>query len=219
MTIKAILFDHDGTLVDSESSHLAIWQTVLSPFGVSVSDKEYADLFLGVPTEKTADELCKRYPIPITSEQLVQLKLDQTRAFLKTSSFPQIPGAEALLAECASRLPIALVSGSQRFCIDATLDSHQWHSFFSHVVTGDDVLLNKPHPDSYLKALELLGVKGHEAIAIEDTESGANAAASAGIATVAIRNQHSATHDFSRAAIEVENLADAKAWILAQLDA
>jgi len=217
MTIKAFLFDHDGTLVDSESTHLALWRKTLEPFNVTISNDDYLSFFLGVPTEKTAEILCKKHNLPLSSESLVCSKVNHTRHFLTHSYFPKMSGAGELLIECASRLPVALVSGSQRFCIDATLAGHQWGSLFAYIVTGDDVLNNKPHPDSYLKALDLLGVRGNEAITIEDTESGVKASTSAGIRTVAIRNQYSLSHDFSKADVEVANLAEAKAWIRTQL--
>jgi HAD superfamily hydrolase (TIGR01509 family) len=213
MPIKAILFDHDGTLVDSESTHLAMWRKALEPYNANITDDEYWTRLLGVPAEENARLLIEMCDLKADIPTLVEAKMLHTTQHLTHTPFPKIAGADHILSTLWDRARLAMVSGSQRVCINATLKGHQWEDYFDVVVTGDDVPNNKPHPDSYLKALEQLGVPANQAVAIEDTESGVKAAAAAGIPVIAVRNVFSKAHDFSLASQEVESLARAQAWI------
>lgn len=217
MSLKAVLFDHDGTLVDSETTHMALWRKAVEPFGGHISDDEYWQQLLGVPCEQNAELIIQLRNLDISVETLVEAKLHHTDQFLASSCFPQIDGADFIVRDLAERLRLSLVSGAQRVCVEASLNGHGWKGLFEHVVTGDDVPVNKPDPTSYLIAMELMGLRADECIAVEDTQSGVRAATAAGIATVAIRNQFSVSHDFSTAAVEVPDLSAAHAWIRQQL--
>lgn len=217
MCIQAVLFDHDGTLVDSETTHLALWRQVLAPLGVNISDQEYWQTMLGVPAEQNAQDLVKNKQLSVTAEALVAEKVRLTQAFLVDDVFPALEGASDLLQSISGRVPMGLVSGAQRFCIEASLAAHGWESCFEHVVTGDEVVHNKPNPEGYLLACQLMGVDPAHCVALEDTQSGVRAAAAAGLKVVAIRNQWSLSHDFSQATAEVADLFQARAWFAAQL--
>ncbi|WP_136681562.1 HAD family phosphatase [Neptunomonas sp. XY-337] len=213
MSYAAILFDHDGTLVDSEGTHLTLWREAIAPFGATITGDEYWQRLLGVPAEQNAADLIQLRQLPTTVPDLVATKERLTQAFLASSYFPAMDSADALVRFAAQHLPIALVSGSQGFCIEASLQGHRWKELFTVVVTADDVTRNKPEPDSYLMALDRLNVAGRPCIAIEDTQSGVRAALAAGLDVVAIRNSHSAQHDFSGATYEVPHLAAAFALL------
>lgn len=213
MELQAILFDHDGTLVDSEPCHLELWRQAIAPYGGTVTDEQYWQRLLGVPAEQNAEVLIEIGQLAVDVETLVQAKVDCTERFLASSYFPAIESADAMLRQLADKLPLALVSGSQRLCIDATLTGHNWHHLFQQVVTADDVERNKPYPDSYLSALAALAADADKSVAIEDTESGVKAAAAAGLSVIAIRNSNSKGHDFSAATVEVASLHAAWLWL------
>lgn len=217
MSLKAVLFDHDGTLVDSETTHMALWRKAIEPYGVTITDEEYCQTLLGVPAERNAEILIEQHGLSLSIEELVATKLGHTHRFLASSCFPQIQNADFILRDLAEQLRLSLVSGAQRVCVEASLNGHDWNGLFEQVVTGDDVPVNKPDPTSYLTAMSLMGLCADECIAVEDTQSGVRAATAAGIPTVAIRNQFSASHDFSTAAVEVPDLNAAYRWIKAQL--
>lgn len=213
MSLKAVLFDHDGTLVDSESTHMELWRRAVEPFGGFITDDEYWQGLLGVPCEQNAELIIQLRSLDISVDTLVEAKLRHTDQFLASGCFPQIDSADRVLRELAGILRLGLVSGSQRVCVEASLKGHGWSELFEQVVTGDDVVENKPNPASYLAAMELMGLSAGECVAVEDTQAGVMAASAAGIRTVAIRNQFSASHDFSPAAVKVPNLTAAGCWI------
>jgi len=218
MALKAILFDHDGTLVDSESTHLQLWRQIVAPYGVEIRDSDYWQHMLGVPVERNAADLIRLYGLDADVDTLVAAKLAANARFLADGFFPAMTDADKVLRSLAPRLRLGLVSGSQRNCVEASLRGHGWSALFERVVTGDDVSRNKPHPEGYLQALEQMGLGAGDCVAVEDTEVGVRAARGAGLAVVAIRHPLAGSHDFSQAAAVVESLAEAHAWIGAQLN-
>ncbi|TCK08585.1 HAD family hydrolase [Marinobacterium mangrovicola] len=217
MKFNAVLFDHDGTLVDSEAIHMQLWREVMTPYGVQISDADYWEKMLGVPMEQSAAELIDLHRLNTSVELISAAKNSANRAFLSNNCFPQIAGATEALKSLAARTRLALVSGSQRDCVEASIRGHGWSSMFEQVVSGDDVERNKPHPDSYLKALELMRQPANASVAVEDTETGVLAARAAGLEVIAIRSPLSASHDFSAATAVVDSLSEAHQWLLARL--
>ncbi|SEG11773.1 HAD family hydrolase [Marinobacterium lutimaris] len=217
MKFNAVLFDHDGTLVDSEAIHMQLWREVMAPYGVMISDEDYWEKMLGVPMEQSAAELIERYRLDTSVENISAAKNSANREFLSSNCFPQIAGASDTLNSLAQRTRLALVSGSQRDCVEASIRGHGWSSIFEQVVSGDDVERNKPHPDSYLKALDLMGQSAENSVAVEDTETGIIAARAAGLEVIAIRSPLSDSHDFSAATAVVDSLNEAHQWLLARL--
>ncbi len=216
--LKAVLFDHDGTLVHSEPTHLAMWRKAVEPYGGYVTDEEYWTQLLGVPAEENAEILIALRGLGVDRDTLVAKKLAHTAEYLSHTAFPAVESATKVLTGLFDKVALALVSGSQRFCIEASLREHGWSHYFGCVVTGDDVTRNKPYPDSYRKALACLNVEPDQCVAIEDTQSGVRAAAAAGIPVIAIRNEFSENHDFSAAVVEVSDLGEACQYIVSLLD-
>ncbi len=214
MTIKAVLFDHDGTLVDSEPSHFVMWQGVLKSYGIALSEQQYRDYYAGVPTAANAVDMVSRFSINEEPSTLAAAKNLATRTFLAHSAFPLMPSAKEVLSLLHdSGLRLAIVTGAGRDGVEATLRTHSLHKFFETVVSGDNVSSSKPFPDCYLLAIERLGLPASECIAIEDTEHGVNAATSAGIACLAVPTSMSRNHSFSKATAVLGDLRAAAALI------
>lgn len=214
MPIKAILFDHDGTLVDSEPAHFEIWQRVLARYQAALSEQQYRDFYAGVPALGNALDMVERFAIDETPERLVEQKVAATREYLSRTAFPMMPDAREVTGHFHSRgLRMAIVTGSSQATVAATTRTHQLAPYFQTVVASDDVARNKPHPDGYLLAMERLGVSADECLAIEDTEHGLAAAADAGIPCLAVPNAMSMHHDFSRATARLGGLAAVRDWV------
>ena len=200
MTLRAILFDHDGTLVDSEPTHHRLWAQVLSNYGVSLSREQYRLHYAGVPTPANARDVVRRFALPDSPETLAAAKNEATRAYLKSEPFPMMPGAlRAIAALHGLGLKLAVVTGAGSEGVKATLAAHQLEKCFSAIVSGDDVRNSKRAPDCYLLALDRLGLRAEECLALEDTEHGVAAAVGAGIRCLALPSPMSSHHDFSRA--------------------
>ena len=216
MTIQAILFDHDGTLVDSEPEHHKHWAEVLIHFNVVLELQFYKEHYAGLPCEATAINMASHFNLSIDPLLLAERKNSKTREYLSQAAFPLMPGTiETLDYFYDAGLTLAVVTGANREGINATLKFHQLDKYFSTIVSKDDVKTSKPAPDCYQLALQNLGLDVHQAIALEDTEHGVISAVAAELICLAIPNEMSLSHDFDAANVTVDSLLAAKSWIIA----
>ncbi|MBT0569677.1 HAD family phosphatase [Curvibacter sp. CHRR-16] len=215
--LQALLFDHDGTLVDSETGHWQQWNQALAELGVSIDEADYSAHYAGLPTVNNAQRLldtllCEsesRKPPEqrLTVQDLVARKQAATRAYLQGGAFPLMPGVREMLQFCQQAgLRMAIVTGARQFVVEATLRFHGLEGVFETVVSADDVQHSKPHPACYLLALQRMGLQASQALAVEDTQFGLAAAHGAGVACVAIPTPLSAHHDFAKAVRVMESL-------------
>lgn len=214
LPIRAVLFDHDGTLVDSEPTHFLMWKEVLAAYGISLQKQQYQDHYAGAPTASNAIEMVSRFAINEVPAKLAEVKNSATRVFLAGTAFPLMPSVKEVLSSLRScGLRLAIVTGAGRDGVQATLRAHSLDGHFETVVSGDDVRRSKPAPDCYLLAAERLGLHPSECIAIEDTEHGVEAATSAGVACLAVPTDMSRHHDFARATAVFADLKAAASWV------
>jgi HAD superfamily hydrolase (TIGR01509 family) len=213
--IKAILFDHDGTLVDSEITHFQLWKKVLEKHNVDLAEQGYKDFHSGTPTPRNAEILVEKHSLSITPQALAEEKEVLTHTFLAHNTFSLMPDSLDTIKHFHSMgLKLGVVTGAGRFGVTSTLKGHQLEQYFDVITTGEDVAKSKPDPAVYLLAMKRLGVKNNECIAIEDTENGIRSAIAAGLVCCAVRNDYSAGHDFSIATEVFDCMNDAKNWII-----
>jgi HAD superfamily hydrolase (TIGR01509 family) len=210
MPLRAVFFDHDGTLVDSEPNHFALWNTILEKYRTRLTERHYRAHHAGLPVRANAEYIVARFGLPVDPSALMAEKNAVTRAYLARNAFPLMPGARNAIDDLAALgLKLAVVTATNADRIQATLRAHALESFFSLAVSSDDVARGKPAPDCYLLALDRLGLRAGECIAIEDTEAGLQAALQAGIACIAVPTEMSRRHDFSQAAMIADDLTAA----------
>ncbi|ART62585.1 hypothetical protein B9H00_05585 [Kushneria marisflavi] len=210
----AVLFDFDGTLADSESAHHRVWNEILGEMGAHIDDEEYKRESSGVPVTQEVERLIQTRGLSISAKALVDRKVERTVASFTRDPIALMDHALEMLEWCREQgLPMALITGSGRQEIAPTLEHYDLTRFFDHIVTRNDVTHSKPHPECYLKGLSLCGIEAAQAVAIEDTCHGVNAAHAAGIDVIAIPNAYSRGQDVSRATVELESLAQARDWI------
>ena len=218
MTLKAILFDHDGTLVDSEVTHFQLWQEILDKYKVELSEQDYKDFHSGTPTPRNAEILVEKYKLNITPRVLAEEKEKITHEFLALNTFSLMPDSLATIQYFHKMgLKLGVVTGAGRFGVSSTLQGHRLEQYFDVITTGEDVTNSKPDPAVYLLAMKRLGVKPNECIAIEDTENGIRSAIAAGLICCAVRNNYSAGHDLSIATAVFDSMNEAKNWIIKNL--
>ncbi len=214
MQLRAILFDHDGTLVNSEPVHYRMWAQVLQRYGLALTEQQYKAHYAGVPTPANAIDLVRRFGIDESPERLAEAKNAATREYLDRQAFPLMSGVEeAISCFHNAGLKLAVVTGASANGVQTTLRVNEFTDYFSAVVSGDDVRASKPAPDCYFLALERLGVTAAECLAIEDTQHGLEAAFRAGINCVALPTEMSRHQDFRSAVAVLGGMPEAVGYV------
>jgi HAD superfamily hydrolase (TIGR01509 family) len=174
----------DGTIVDTEPYWIAAEYALVRAHGGTWSDA-HAHALVGNALPASAAYIREHGGVDLAPEQIVELLLDDVVTAARTA-MPWRPGARELLAETvAAGVPCALVTMSYGRLADAVVEALPAGSFAA-VVTGDQVLDGKPHPEAYLTAAARLGVDPARCVAIEDSPTGVASAEAAGCAVVAV---------------------------------
>ncbi len=186
--IDTVIFDMDGLLIDSEVAFLATYNELLQPYGYSLSKEEYIDRYCGKTLKDNAVAMQRDYALDITSDVLEQLMID-TEGRKAREGYDLKPGAQLLLDHLKEHgYKIILATSSTMERAKLILENSHVLSYFDAMVFGDDVAKGrgKPHPDVFLKALEKASAKPEEALVLEDSQLGIEAAHNAGIAVIGI---------------------------------
>lgn len=185
--MRAVVWDCDGVLVDSEPHSVASWVAVLGRFGseASASDVE-ACMGFGYPdTYAHLAAFPSTEPIP-GAEALWPMLLEALGDSFGPSLAPFADAVSCIDALAAAGAPQGVASSSRRSRVDLTLARAGLDGRFAAVVAGDEVPRSKPHPDVYLRAAALLGVPPGSCVAVEDTFHGCRSARAAGMAVVGV---------------------------------
>lgn len=186
--IKALIFDFDGLIIDSESPEFEAWQELFAEYGRELGLELWADLVGRPPTHfDLYGYFCKHIDPVIEVEKLRQDR--RARVIALTITQPILPGVEEYLQSAtALGLRIGLASSSTRDHVRGHLHRLKLLDYFHSIRCFEDTDRHKPDPTPYLKVLEDLGAKADEAIALEDSPNGVAAAKAAGIFCVAVPN-------------------------------
>jgi HAD superfamily hydrolase (TIGR01509 family) len=184
-SIRGIIFDLDGVLIQSADCHRAAFCKVLERF--DIHDFEYAP-YAGWRTAEVVEDVLRRHGQHVDPKQVAQAardKSDLAREMLDRTK-PIVPGAERALATLASRYPLALASSGSRPSIDAFLKVTGSASLFRSILSGSDVVRAKPDPEIYRRSAEQLGFSPGECLIIEDSVAGVAAARASGAVAVGV---------------------------------
>ena len=180
----AVLWDMDGTLVDTEPYWIAAEHEIVEEHGGTWSD-EFAHQLVGNDLLVSATFIKDNSAVEWEPERIIDELLLRVIARVR-EHVPWRPGARELLeALRAQGVPSALVTMSWRSLADAVLDALP-EGTFAVVVTGDEVSHGKPHPEPYRAAARQLGVSPQDCVAIEDSPTGVRSAVAAGVPTLAV---------------------------------
>ncbi len=204
MTIKAVIFDFDGTIIDTESLWYKAFKEVLrEKYQLDLALEEFAK-GIGTSDGGLYQYIQTQVRMEINKLEIKQLAHEHYSKHSKTLELRE--GVEEKLQEAkALGLKIGLASSSDRKWVESYLREFNLLDFFSVMKTKDDVLKVKPDPALYVKTLEELGVEANEALAIEDSLNGAVAAVEAGIKCIVIPNDVTAHLEFPETTIRVES--------------
>lgn len=206
--MKALIFDMDGVLIDSEPLHYDADMTLLPALGIHV-EKTYLDRYVGVTDPVMWRQIARDFSLQLDIEEILQRQLDTKLRFLAQSDLQAIDGIAELIHSAHDRqIPMAIASSSSKDFIDAVIDKIGIGDFIAQCVSGQEVAKSKPEPDIFLKAAALLGEEALNCIVIEDSHNGVSAAKRAGMCCVAYRNPNSGKQDLSEADIIIDSFRE-----------
>ena len=208
MAVRALLLDFDGTMVDTESVDWRSWEEVFEQHGVEVPRDRFLLRIGTLNGPDELDELDALLDEPVDRQAVQAGRRARERELIEQE--PLRPGVDRLLEEAREHgLQVAIVSSSSREWVQSHLErlAIEHHVAFVHCADGDRDRC-KPAPALYLEALEQLGVRADEAIAVEDSTNGVAAAKAAGIFCVAFPNPVTSGLDLSAADLVVHSLED-----------
>jgi mannitol-1-/sugar-/sorbitol-6-phosphatase len=218
MPIRAILFDLDGTLVDTERESAEAMARALAGHGVAV-DQADRDFIIGRSWVAIYERLADRYPhLRWSRDELIAATAAAREQVFAELGITILPGARAAVDRVA-HLPRALVTGSSRVEARQALGALGLVEAFRIVIAAEDVARSKPHPDGYLAAASQLGVAPGECLVIEDSRAGIAAGLAAGCAVLGVRAGNFHGQDQAAAHRVIETLDDLTDGLLAELGA
>jgi HAD superfamily hydrolase (TIGR01509 family) len=225
MALRAVIFDFDGVLVNSEPLHFRTLREILLPEGISIDEDEYLHHYLAYDDRGAIRLALERHGIPFDSERVDRIAERKAAIFdAAAAEVPLFPGVRELLDGLAAEMPLAIASGALHGEIETILSSGGLLPVFHVIVGADDVTQGKPHPEPYLTAMA--GLEPHapqlrpeECLVFEDSMPGIAAARAAGMTVVGVTNSYPAAR-LSAAHRVVESLeglgpADLRAFVAA----
>jgi beta-phosphoglucomutase-like phosphatase (HAD superfamily) len=199
--IRAVVFDFDGVIANSEPLHLQAFQDVLTAEGLALSEREYYSRYLGFDDagmfQAVGADRGRPFEAPVVAD-LVARKAARMEVLERKASL-LFPGAADAVRRLAASLPLAIASGALGPEIRRVLDREGLSAHFAVIVSAEDTASSKPAPDPYVRAVRLLGhalggpLLPAECVAVEDSRWGIESAQAAGLHTIAVTNSYPAS--------------------------
>ena len=204
--LKSVIFDMDGVLVDSEPMHARANVLALKEFGLDMPYEYYLS-FAGTTKYNMMSIIIREHGLDATPEMLCAAADRHNDIIFRKDGYTEIKGAAELVRSIrAAGLSLAVASSSPYRDINSVLDYFDIHNCFDVIISGfDEHIPPKPSGDIYMRALKLLDISADEAVAIEDTTVGIQAARNAGIRCMAYHNPASGIQDYSYAEAVIED--------------
>lgn len=195
---SATLFDFNGVLVDDELVHLAAFRDAVAPLGITISDRDYFEEYLGFDDKGAFRALLAKHGLEVTDARVAELVRTKEPLYLERAraSLQTFQGASELVRRRAAAGPVAVVSGALRPEIELGLEVLGVRALVGHIVSSEDTPVSKPDPEGYRMGIAWLRTAGAKepgrALVIEDSVDGIAAAKAAGLPCVAVTHSYEA---------------------------
>jgi len=186
---KAFLFDLNGTMIDDMQYHIHAWHRIFNSLGANISLERMKEECYG----KNHEVIERILPGRFTYEEKDAMSLAKEREYQKAFRpyLKLLPGLDEFLRDSyEAGIKMAIGSAAIMFNIDFVLDGLNIRKYFQVLVSADDVKKNKPHPETYLKCADALGMELHDCIVFEDAPKGVESALNAGMKCVVLTILH-----------------------------
>lgn len=214
---KNIIFDLDGLIVDTEPLHMRAINAFMQLAGADhqFTTAEYGEIFSGRPVIQNAEYMRERFGLPQTAEVISEAHRALFNVLIADpENLDPMPGLQALIEWLiAKNFKIGIASSSRPEQVNLIMQNINLHHHFATIVGNDGTLKPKPSPDVYVLALEILGARAEETLALEDSNTGVRAAKNAGIAVIAVPNEFTKLQDFSMADAVMESLYQVQKYL------
>ncbi|MGD9675693.1 MAG: HAD family hydrolase [Candidatus Bipolaricaulia bacterium] len=206
--IRALVFDFDGLILDTETPLRRSWEEIYAEVGLTVSPSQWASLLGAAADPPEAYDLLERHlEQPLDRPAIRRRRQKREQALLAQERI--LPGVRELIVEARSRgLRLAVASSSDRAWVERHLRRFRLLESFDALLCAEDVTFTKPDPALYAAALRSLGIRASESIAFEDSAHGAEAAHRAGLFTVVVPNRVTRHATFPSADLVVGSIAE-----------
>jgi HAD superfamily hydrolase (TIGR01509 family) len=194
--MRAVLFDFDGVLVNSEPLHFQAMRDALLAEGIAITEEEYLRTYLAYDDREALRIALEHHGRSPRLDQVDALARRKAELFEeKMAKIPFFPGARELVQSLAEEVPLAIASGALRAEIEAILEAGGLRSAFMTIVGADDVARGKPDPEPYLTAMQRLaprapGLRPEHCLVVEDSMPGIAAGLAAGMKVMAVAHSY-----------------------------
>lgn len=192
---KAIIFDMDGLMIDSERLYFQAEREIARHFNKQVKDETLWKMMGRKPLE-SINIFINHLGIQAGAGEILEMRNGIMREKLKNDLVP-MPGLDSVIAAFYPRMKLAISTGTEREFLDVVVDRLGLRDKFAVLQSSDHIKKGKPHPEIYLKTCEKLGLKPKECIVLEDSSNGALAGKRAGCCVIAVPNEYTKEQDFS----------------------
>ena len=206
--MKAVIFDMDGVIIDSEPIHFDVDIKTMDYLGQNISGGEL-EKYVGMTSTEMWSLIKKKYNLIQSVDEIIDYQLENKINIVRELDIEPIEGIRELLLQLKNEsLLIGIASSSPRKFIEEVVKKFHLQDYLSCVVSGEEVPRGKPAPDVYIEAAKELGVDIDQCIVIEDSRNGVIAAKAAGMKCIGYKNINSGNQDLSKADITVDSIKD-----------
>jgi HAD superfamily hydrolase (TIGR01509 family) len=198
-TLRAIIFDFDGVIADTEPLHFAGFRQTLADIGINLTQSDYYANYLGYDDRGCFITALAAHQRPADPSTLAQLMQRKSQAYLESVNNHLVifPGVREFVRDAAATYPLAIASGALRHEIEVILEQAGLRKEFLHIISAEDVTRGKPDPQPFLQALDTLNrqcldqpITAGSCLVIEDSIPGIRSARTAGMKVLAVANTH-----------------------------
>jgi HAD superfamily hydrolase (TIGR01509 family) len=208
--VKALIFDMDGLMIDSERLYFDVERQIARRYGKEVKDEILWQMMGRRPIEGLTI-FVRELDLPLDPAEAVKIRNDLMRERMRQDLQP-MPGLFHIIDSFHGRLKLAVSTGAPQEFLDIAVDKLGIRDKFDVFLASDDIRSGKPDPEIFLKTCEKLGVAPREAIVLEDSENGVVAGKSAGCTVIAVPSEYTHGQDFSRADFVAVDLLEAERY-------
>ncbi len=209
MPLKAVLFDMDGVIVDTEPLHRKAYFQTFRDLNISVSEEFYTSL-TGTSTKKATNMIKEEFNLEVSPEEIATSKRKYFKHYFDTDpDFDLLPGVRELIINYYENgIKLVLASSASMNTINWVFEKFDIGKYFMGKISGADLEESKPNPEIFIKAAEIAGEPKENCLVIEDSTNGIIAAHRAEIFCAAYKSEHSKLQKYDFAKITITNFSE-----------